>query len=144
MRARASWCAPAVLALLAACGEAEDVASRAVVPLPSAVSCTDAAQLRRRASDDRRRSAATSSDHEKIDTGNRAGFFASLAIVADLKCKVTLPEADAALEPAFEAARAAQNSHSMYERAQKWSDASFIATEVIALLLQKLPASPSN
>jgi hypothetical protein len=77
-------------------------------PAPSAVNCVDAAQLRQRALDDRRHSDETNSDQEKIVTGNRATFYVSLAIIADLKCKVTLPEADEALKPAFDAARKAE------------------------------------
>lgn len=110
--------------------------------VPAAVRCADAPQLRQRALDDRRQSEATKSDQKQISIGNRAGFFASLAIIADLKCKVTLAEADEALKPAFEAARKAEDSRSFYEVAQRWDEAQFIATQVIALLVQQLPAPP--
>lgn len=106
--------------------------------VPTEVSCLDAPQLRQRAADDRRKSDASKSDHDKIVMGNRAGFFASLANIADLKCKVKIPEADEALKPAFEAARKAEVSRSTYERAQRWSEAAFIATEVTALQIQQL------
>ena len=100
--------------------------------------------LRQRALDDRRRSDETRSDHEKIYIGNRDGFFASLAIIADLSCKVPLAQAEAALKPAFEAARQAEATNSMYERAVRWSEADFIASQVIALLIQRLPALPAK
>lgn len=112
-------------------------------PAPTAVSCTDAPQLRQRAIDDRRQRAELDSDHERIYIGNRANFFASLAIVADLKCKVTLAEVDEALKPAFEAARKAEATRSMYERALSWGEADFIATQVIALLVRQLPGPAS-
>lgn len=96
-------------------------------PAPTAVSCTDAPQLRQRAVDDRRLSDELKSDHERIYIGNRASFFASLAIIADLKCRVTLAEADEALKPAFEAARKAEATRSMHERAFAWGKADFIA-----------------
>jgi len=113
-------------------------------PAPKAVNCTDAPQLRQRAIDDRRQSDELKSDHEKIYIGNRASFFASLAIVADLKCRVTLAEADEALKPAFEAARKAEDTSSMFERAKRWSEADFIASQVITLLIQQLSAPPSK
>ena len=69
----------------------------------TAINCGDAAELNRTALDDRRRRDKTNSDQEKIVAGNRATFYASLAIIADLRCHVTLPEADEALKPAFEA-----------------------------------------
>src|SRR5687767_1486643 len=72
--------------------------------VPAAVSCMDAPQLRQRAVDDRRKSDASKSDHDKIVMGNRAGFFASLANIADLRCRVKIAEADESLRPAFEAA----------------------------------------
>ena len=106
------------------------------------MSCTDAPQFRQRAAEDRRKSEASKSDHDKIVLGNRAGFFASLANIADLKCKVTL--SDETLKPAFEAARKAEVSRSTYERAQQWSAASFIATEVIAQQIRQLPASSAK
>lgn len=112
--------------------------------VPAAVSCTDAPQLRQRAADDRRKSETSKSDHDKIVSGNRAGFFASLARIADLKCKVTIAEVDEALKPAFVAAREAEVSRSTYERAQRWSEAAFIATEVIGLQIRQVPGSPAK
>jgi hypothetical protein len=108
------------------------------------VNCADAAQLRQRALDDRRRSDETNSDQEKIVSGNRATFYASLAIIADLKCQMTLPEADEALQPAFDAARKAESTHSFYESAVWWGEAGFIATQVIPMLMKPVPAPASK
>lgn len=128
----------AALVTLTAC--ARTGANPPSTTVPTAVSCMDAPQLRQRATEDRRKSDTSKSDHDKIVMGNRAGFFASLANIADLKCKVKIPEADEALKPAFEAARKAEVSRSTYERAQRWSEAAFIASEVTALQIQQLPA----
>lgn len=69
---------------------------------------------------------------------------AALAIVADLKCKVPGAAVDAALTPAFDAVRKAEEASSFYEKAVRWSEADFRATEAIALLLQQLPTSASK
>lgn len=129
------------LGAVAAC---EQGARAADPPLPSTVTCADAAELRQRASIDRRRSADLKSDQEKVDTANRAAFLASLATVADLKCKVTLAEAaivDDALKRTLDAAHKATSTRSFYERSNAWSEANFMATEVIALLIQRIPGA---
>jgi hypothetical protein len=140
MRSRYLSVALATVVTLTAC--ARTGARPPSTTVPAAVSCADALHLRQRAAEDRRKSDASKSDHDKIAVGNRAGFFASLANVADLKCKVKISEADEALKPAFEAARKAEVSRSTYERAQRWSEAAFIATEVIALQIQQLAEDP--
>ena len=110
-------------------------------PIPSTVGCTDASQLRQRSIDDRRQGQALSSDQAKLSVGNRAGFFASLAIIADLKCKgVTLAQADEALNLALEAARSAANSSSFYRSALHWGEANYLVTQVAATLVDRLPA----
>ena len=145
MRSRPLLAAIPVLVALSACGSGSAATSDPPAPpAPTAVGCADAPQLKQRAADDRRRSAERSSDHEKIYIGNRANFFASLAILADLKCKVTLPEADEALKPAFEAARKAEATSSLYERALRWGEADFIAAEVAPLLIRQLPTPPAK
>jgi hypothetical protein len=73
---------------------------------------------------------------------NRATFYTSLATIADLKCKVTLTEADEALKPAFDAARKAEASRSFYQGAVQWSEAGFIATQVVPMLMKQLSAPP--
>ena len=146
MRTQALTVAMPVLVALAACGDGNAATSDLppVLPAPTAVRCADAPQLKQRAVDDRRRSAERSSDQEKIYIGNRANFYASLAIVADLECKVTFAEADKALIPAFEAARKAEATNSMYERALRWSEADFVAAQTAQLLIQALPTPPSK
>ena len=123
-----------------ACARAD--ANARPTTLPAEVSCADAPQFRQRAAEDRIKGEASKSDHDKIVLGNRAGFFAALANVANLKCKGTL--VDEALKPAFEAARKAEVSRSTYERAQQWSAAAFIATEVIAQQIRQLPGSAAK
>lgn len=142
MRSRPLFFPLAVLVALAACTRTADTPHPTTVP--ASIGCGDAPQLRQRADEDRRQSDALKSDHERIYIGNRAGFFASLAVLADLKCKVTAADTDEALKPALEAARRAEAASSMYERAQRWSEAAFIATEVSAGLIQQLPAAPSK
>jgi len=141
MRLRSLLLTLAALVAFASCGSGtRDYPPH--FPTPTTVTCADAPQLKRRGVDDRSQSNELNSDHEKIHVGNRASFFASLAIIADLKCRVTLAAADEALKPALEAARKAENSKSMYERAFRWGEADFIATHVIALMIQELPAPP--
>lgn len=105
-----------------------------------AVDCASAAPLRQYAMDDHRARTRTSSDQEKVVLGNRASFFASLAIVADLRCRVTSAEADDVLERALEAAREAERTGGFYESARWWGEAHFLATRVIALLVEQLSA----
>jgi hypothetical protein len=143
MRIRDLPGAVALVVACAACGDGTEV-GRDSPPAPTAVNCADAAGLRQRAVDDRGRSEESKSDQERISIGNRANFLASLAIIADLKCKVTLAAADEALKPAFDAARKAETSNSMYERAFRWGQADFIAAQVIAVLIQQLPAAASK
>jgi hypothetical protein len=132
--------AVAVLFAITACdgGNEASTAKTPLAPTPTAVSCGDAPQLRQRAADERRRSDEVKSDQEKITLGTRASYLASLAIVADLKCRVTSSEADEAVKPAFEAARKAEAASSFYERAVRWGEADYIATEVVAILIQQL------
>lgn len=143
MRLSAVFLALAGLVAISACDgtKASDDARRPS-PAPTAVNCGDAAQLEQRALDDRRRRDETSSDQEKIVAGNRGTFYASLAIVADLKCRVTLAEADEALKPAFDAARKAEATRSFYERAVLWSEAGLIVTQVVPMLMKRLPVPP--
>lgn len=143
MRLRASDLTLAAVVSLTACGSENHTGDYPPpAPAPTAVSCADASQLRQHAVDDRRQSDELDSDHERIYVGNRASFFASLAIIADLECKVTLAEADEALQPALEAARRAEDTSSLCEKAFAWGEADFIASRVIALLTQELPAPP--
>ncbi len=120
MRSRCLWFAHLALLAVAACDSGTDAQSRegGGSAVPTAVNCADASRLKQHAIDDRQRIAKTRSDHERIYIGNRANFFASLAIVADLSCRSTLPAADDAVTLALAAAREAAASSSMYERAK--------------------------
>ena len=135
MRASAMPLTLAGLLAITACeGAAKGKSDSATAP--TAVNCVDAPQLRQRALDDRRRRDEANSDQEKIVSSSRATFYASLAVIAGLKCTVTLAEADEALKPAFDAARKAEATRSFYERAVHWGDAGFIATQVIPMLMK--------
>lgn len=129
------------LAAAAACEGAAKGGSE-FAPVPSAVNCPDAPQLRQRATDARRQSVETTSDQAKIVAGSRATFYVSLATIADLKCQVALAEADEALTPAFVAARKAEATRSFYEEASHWGEASFIAAQVVPMLITQLSAPP--
>lgn len=121
-------------------------ATGAEVPLtiPTAVNCGDAQQLNERARDDRRRVLASSSDQERVSVGNRANFFASMATVADLKCRVTSTWVDEALKPALEAARKAETASSFYQRTIQWQEANFVVTQVTSTLVQQFPPVPGK
>lgn len=133
----------AAIVTTSACGNGSDVRAD-TRPVPPTVSCADAPELRERAAADRRQSDEQTSDQQRVTLGNRANFFASLAIAADLSCRVMSPDADAALRRALDAARQAEAASSFYEKAGLWSDASFIATEAASILLRQLPAEPSK
>jgi hypothetical protein len=102
------------------------------------VNCGDAPQLREHAGNDRRRVDQSRSDHERISIGSRANFMASLAVIADLKCKVTLAEAADTLEAALESARKAEGNTSVYEKTRGFADADFQAHRLIEQLVQRL------
>jgi len=141
MRSRALPVTLAALVALSAC-ERSDRGDASASQVPTAVTCTDARQMRQQAIDDRHQIERLQSDQAKTIAANRASFFASLASIADLKCRVTLAEADRALIPALEAARRAEDAGSFYETAQKWAEAAFISIQVGALLIQQLPSPP--
>ena len=137
MRTRMLFPAAALIAL-AAC-EGPRVVAESAGALPTAVNCGDATQIRQRAADDRRRVEESRSDHERISIGSRANFLASLAVIADLKCKVSSPEVDEMLKPALEAARSAEANASVYEKTRGFARADFTAHQVIDLLIQQMP-----
>ena len=60
-----------------------------------------------------------------------------------LTLALALADAEAALTPALEAARKAEATRSMYERAFRWSAANFLLSQVIAKQIQQLPARPA-
>lgn len=131
----------AALAVLVACGRVDDSAvDIEMSSAPTAVACADAPQLRQRSREYRRLGDDVASDQRTITIGERANFFASLAIIADLMCMITLAEADEALELALQAAREAQNAPNFYNTAVNWGRANFAAAQVIDLLVRSLPA----
>jgi hypothetical protein len=147
MRVRTWPLALTVLMSIAGC-EREPVLSADIVEassgIPAAVTCGNASQLRQRAANDRSRVGESRSDHERISVGSRANFLATLAVIADLKCKVTDAQADDAIKPALEAARRAEETDSVYEKTRGFNDAGFAAMRAIALLTERLPAPPAK
>jgi hypothetical protein len=134
----------AALVAVVGCGSGEKATSARADPVPTAVSCTDAPQLKQRALDDRRLSGEQKGDRAKIIIGSRAKFLASLAIVADLKCRINVAEADALLGKALDAVRAAETPSSEYEAAIRWVEADLIVADAVALLISRLPAPLSR
>jgi len=108
--------------------------------LPATVNCADASTLRADAADARRYIAEQAGDRAQIIRGNRAKFLASLAVVAELRCKVSAGEVEALLEKALEVARVAETTRSEYEAAREWTEADLVAAEALALLVSQLPA----
>ena len=128
----------ALTSCLPACESRPDLSVDIVEPMPTAVNCGDATRLREQAAHDRRRVEQTRSDHERISVGSRANFLASLAVIADLKCKVAVAEGDDTLKAALEAARHADANHSVYESTNGFNAANFKATQVVEALLGRL------
>ncbi len=140
-RGSAGVFAIATLATVIGCGgdSNPDANSRGAASLPATVNCEDSAQLRERAARDRRSSSERSSDQEKIDLASRARFVATLATIADLRCKVPLADAEEILRRALDAARGAEATASFYARTLKWQEAGLIADEAVALMIKGLP-----
>jgi hypothetical protein len=88
--------------------------------------------------------AGQTGDRARIIQGNRANFLASLAVVAEFRCKAGGGEVNALLEKALEIGRVAETTTSEYEAASRWTDADLVAAEAIALLVSQLPAPPSR
>jgi hypothetical protein len=132
----------AAVVMVIGCAGDSNVAgdSRSAATLPATVKCEDAGQLRDRATQHRRSSRERSSDQEKVDLANRARFIATLATIADLRCKVTLSDADEILRRVLDAARDAESTGSFYERTLKWQDAGLIADEAVGLMINRLPS----
>lgn len=136
----------ATLATIIGCGGDYNLAgnSRGAASLPVTVNCEDAAQLREQAARDRRSSSERSSDQEKIDLASRARFVATLATIADLRCRVPLAEADEILRRALDAARGAEGAGSFHARTLKWQEAGFIADEAVGLMIKRIPNSAAK
>ena len=132
----------AILTSIAGCDGAQHVSGgiseSPSSAIPTAVHCGNGGQLRQHATNDRSRVNESRSDHERISIGSRANFLASLAVIADLKCKVSSPEADDMLSPALEAARKAEANSSVYEKTRGFAGADFTAHQAIDRLVQQL------
>lgn len=131
----------ATLATVIGCGGESKLAgdSSGAASLPTTVNCEDAAQLRVRAARDRRSSTERSSDQERIDLASRARFVATLATVADLRCKAPFADAGEVLQRALNTARDAEDTASFYPRILKWQEAGLIADEAVGLMIKGLP-----
>ena len=145
MRVRTLPLVLAVLTSIAGCDgthttSLEIAAESASSAIPTGVTCGNAPELRQRAANDRSRVGASRSDHERISVGSRANFLATLAVIADLKCKVALAAADEALNPALQAAREAQSNASVYEQTRGFHEADFLARRAVDLLIERLGA----
>lgn len=134
------WLVLMALGAVAGCGPAGGATTADAAPMPSTVVCADASALTSRALDARRQSAALTGDRARIIGGNRANFLASLATIAQLKCRTGLAEADALLGQALEVARQAEATTSEYEAAIRWTEADLIAADAVALLIGGIPA----
>jgi hypothetical protein len=133
----------AVLTTAAGCGQAGEASGADATPIPTTVNCTDLSQLQERAVDARRRSIDAHGDRAQIIAGSRAKFAASLASIAQLKCRTSVPEADAVLGKALDIARSAGATRSEYETALRWIEADLVASDALALMLDQVPpASP--
>jgi hypothetical protein len=143
MRSITLGCALAALVAATACGRNPDVSSENVDPpdptvaIPKTIGCPDAPGLRERATSERRRADGETSDQPRIVLGTRANYFASLAVFAELSCRTTAPEAEAALTRGLDAAREAVAAISFYEKVGHWSAAQSFVTEAIAALVRE-------
>jgi hypothetical protein len=136
---------PGLLMALWACnsqGHAAGDDAPAALQLPATIACADAPELRQSAAEDRRLAEASRSDQERIVAGSRATFLVSLAIIAELGCAGPLAGADQPLGAALEAARQADEASSFYVAAGRWTEAGFLATQAIAILIGERTAPP--
>lgn len=131
--------ATAALGSAMGCGEAGEASAVDATPLPTSVSCRDLTHLTEQAADARRLSGGGTRDRARIIVGARATFVASLATIAQLKCRTSAAEADVKLEEALVAARAAATTAGQYEAAQRWNEAALLAGVAITLLVNQIP-----
>ena len=134
----------ALFSTAAACESASGNSPNSAASMPTAVSCHDAPQLRQRSIDDRHRGETTKSDQERVIANSRASYFAALATVADLMCRIPAVQTEPSLAQAFQATRRAEETRSFYEEAVALSEANLRVTETIAAVLRQLPAPSSK
>lgn len=130
----------AALAVVVACAESPGDA----VPQPPDVTtleCTDGSQMRELAQEYYRRSVEQTGDQAKILLGGQANFHGSLAILADLQCRLTTPDADSVVNAVLQDGRAAASAPPFYEQAQSWGRANFAALQAIEMLTRQLTTS---
>jgi hypothetical protein len=140
MRIATVPCLLAIVTTSACVGADANRESAQASVVPAAVVCSDADRLEQRAAAGRREAESLAGDHAKTVAGNRANFFAALAAVAALTCRAPLADAGPVLEQALAAARQAETTGSDFARAQRWSDANYLTTQVVHRLIQRLPA----
>src|SRR5262245_2654260 len=126
------------------CAQAGDATGARPAPLPTAVNCGDVSTLKTHAADARRHIAEQTGDRARIISGNRAKFLASLAVVAELRCKAGARDVEALVTKALDVGRVAETTASEYEAARGWTDADLVAADAIALLVSQLPGPPSR
>lgn len=131
----------AMLLTMGACADPGKSPTGSAQPLPATVRCEDALELRDLAAAARAQITILPGDRAQIIGGNRAGFLASAAIIADLRCKAIAANVDTLLGEALAVGRAAEAATSEYEAAKRWAEADLIAADAIALLVRHLPAS---
>lgn len=142
MRAMTLGCALAALVAGTACGRGGDAGSVAplaqtTAAIPKTIGCVDAPSLKERATAERRRATDEKSDQAHIVLVTRANYFASLAVFAELSCRGSAPDAEAALARAVAAAQNAAGTNSFYEKVRLWGDAQSLVTEAIAVLVRE-------
>jgi hypothetical protein len=131
--------------VLAACSDGSDaVSDEAPAPLRRVVRCEDAPRLREQAVENRRRRDELTSDQGKISAGNRAVFLTSMALLADLACRVSPVGIDDPVNRAHDAARRAEAASGFYESTAAWSEAHVHAHDAIGQLIRRLPVPPSK
>jgi hypothetical protein len=108
---------------------------------PNAAGCGDAPQWRERAAETRVEALSSSRDQSRITSINRANFFSSMAIAADLQCIVPLQDGDPAIEAALHAAHAAERALRFYEQTLHWGVAHAAVNEAIERLVQRVEAA---
>jgi hypothetical protein len=134
----------AAIAVLAGCapdGEAPGGTSSAIA-VRDATGCDEAAHWRQRSAEARSQGLQSSGDQARTNHINRANFFASMAVAADLQCIVTSDEGDQPIAAALEAARNAEAARSFYEQTRHWGEAHHAALQAIEVLVQRIP--PQN
>jgi hypothetical protein len=81
------------------------------------------------------------------DVLHGTGYSASLAVLVNLKCKVTMTTVDVALKPAFDGRAEPSRPSSLccfYDRAQRCTEADFLRKRPLPFLMRHLPGRQSK